>query len=463
MMRDIARGITLVADARWLFYGQILVLVGAVLVEIRHLEDLPLIFAHLLIALFAIAVIVRKNAGMLTQAAGIFFFMFFAIIPIHELNNEIIYWEGSALSYEQRTIGALASLLFVALFYWVLKVEFPKLQINSRSAFQNQNISTRRARGAILIALALLLLVFKLYSFNILALFVKGGEFGGDMNVDAKASFLMGEFFLRPLIFNLGLALIFLSHMGRALKFFCLTIMVVAASPSGVPRFLVAALYLPIVLVYLSSTWRNNRPRLQEHKYLLPNLLLFGLAFVFPFLEVFRYFSFEKLNSFDLFEYLEVGHFDAYQMFMRALDVGTINYGYGFLGTLFFFVPRSIWESKPITSGIEISQIAGLRLDNVSMPIIGEFFLNFWYVGIIIGPVIIALLLKIVDEAYGRYNAQQISLRHLVYFELVGLVVYNMRGGLLSSFAYTVSILFTWALIHLIVYTTTSVSFKWRS
>jgi hypothetical protein len=168
------------------------------------------------------------------------------------------------------------------------------------------------------------------------------------------------------------------------------------------------------------------------------------------------------LSTFDIIKHAGDGHFDTYQMFIRAIEIGSISYGYGFLGTLFFFVPRSIWDSKPITSGIAISQMAELRLENVSMPIIAEFYLNFWYVGIIIGPIFIALLMKVIDEAYSNIEERYLSLFHLIYFQLVGLIIYIMRGGLLSSFAYTVSILMTWVLIYFLVNTSVSFSNKQR-
>ena len=166
---------------------------------------------------------------------------------------------------------------------------------------------------------------------------------------------------------------------------------------------------------------------------------------------MFRDFYIEKFNNFSFYEYQLGGSFDAFQMFLRALELGSVSYGYGFIGVLLFFIPRSIWPSKPLTSGIEISQLANLRLENVSMPIIGELYLNFWYFGIIFGAPLLAMFFKQIDWYYLKYKNSHLSLGHLVYFQLVGLVIYNLRGGLLSSFAFTVSILTTWLIIFFMI------------
>lgn len=162
-------------------------------------------------------------------------------------------------------------------------------------------------------------------------------------------------------------------------EIFFILIAVFAASPTGVSRFLFAILYIPLVIIILTRRHSKKQRVLSNHFYLFPSLLLLGLLIIFPLSEIFRNFYFEKFSEFSFYEYQLGGSFDAFQMFLRALDLGSINYGYGFLGTLLFFIPRSIWTSKPVTSGLEISQLSNLRLENVLMPIIGELYLNFWY------------------------------------------------------------------------------------
>ncbi|MBT8534602.1 oligosaccharide repeat unit polymerase [Polynucleobacter paneuropaeus] len=417
-------------------------------------QNFPLILTHVLIGIISVKIVVRLDCGMLTQAAGIFFLIFFSIFPINELNNEIIYWGGEDFTGEARLFGACATLLFVFFFWTALNVKFSSSNINHpliNKLFIIQTISAKKVKWLIFFSFFGMLILFQIYDFQLYSLFVKGGEFSEGSNVESKIAHLFVEFFLRPMLFNMGLTYILLSPKNVIYKAFFILVMFFSASPSGISRFLVAALYMPLVLAILMIRRHKNSVALSHNLYLFPSLLLLGLIFIFPLLEVFRDFSIEKLTNFSFSEYQNGGHFDAFQMFLRALDVGVINYGYGFLGALLFFIPRSIWPSKPVTSGIEISQLSDLRLDNVSMPIIGELYLNFWYFGIIFGAPLIALLFKKIDSIYLKYKCSSLSLGHLIYFQLAGLVIYNMRGGFLSSFAYTVSILMTWLLIGLIL------------
>lgn len=438
----------------YLFYALVLLALGFVMSEVDLGDSFLLIFVNVVIVLISIKIIIRKDSGMLTQAGGVFFFIFFGIFPIHELTNKIIYWDGDNFSRETQLLGTFTTFFFVSFFWMTLKLKFSnnnKGRPFLHRLFKINAIPAQKVKWFIFFPLGGIFLLFYLYQFYIQALFVKAGEFGYGLNVDSKAGYLFVEFFLRPLIFNLGLTFVLLGPKNIFYKAFFIVVIIFAASPSGVSRFLAAALYIPLVLVMITMRREKNEIVLSENFYLFPNLLLFGTFFIFPILEIFREFSLERYSTFSFFEYQESGAFDAFQMFLRALDLGSVSYGYGFLGALLFFIPRSIWPSKPITSGIEISQLAGLRLGNVSMPIIGEFYLNYWFFGIIVGAPLIAMLFKKIDWYYLRYRNSNLSLGHLVYFQLAGLVLYNMRGGFLSSFAYSISILTTWLLIILLI------------
>ena len=434
----------------YLFCVLVMLPFGYILSDIDFHKNFLLVFVHVIIGFISIKIIMRKDSAMLVQAAGVFFLIFFAIFPIYELSNNIIYWDGDDFSSEIRFFGTFAVFIFVLFFWTALTITLP---YNKKglpfffSLFRIHAVSAQKKKWFFFYSIIGIFLLFNLYQFQILALFVKGGEFGDGLNVDLKAGFLFVEFFLRPLIFNMGLVVVLLGSNNIFHKIFFILVMIFSASPSGVSRFLVAALYMPLVLAILMGRKNKNEINLSDNFYLFPNLLLFGTFFLFPLLDVFRNFSFERFSNFSFFEHVVGGSFDAFQMFLRALEFGSVNYGYGFLGVLLFFIPRSIWPSKPITSGIEISLLAGLRNENVSMPIIGEFYLNFWFFGIIIGASLTAIILKKIDWYYLRHKNSNLSLGHLLYFQLAGLVMYNMRGGLLSSFAYTVSILTTWLII----------------
>jgi hypothetical protein len=435
----------------YLFYGLVIIPFVYIIKNIDFSENFSLILMHVFIGIISIAIIIRKDCGMMTQAAGVFFLLFFSLSPINELNNEIIYWEGEFFNDKIRFLGVSTTFLFVFFFWLALNIKsFPSDKGNplTRRLFNLKAISSKKVKWLLLSLVSGLLLLLYFYEMNLQALFFKGGEPSEQLNVDSKILYLFIEYFLRPMLFNLGLVYVL---FGKKVLYrvFLILIIFFVASPTGISRFLVAALYMPLIIVMFMGQHKKNQIVLSHNTYLYPSILLFGLLYIFPLLDIFRYFSFEKFINFSFFSHHNDGSFDAYQMYLRALDVGSVNYGYGFLGAILFFIPRFFWPSKPVTSGIEISQLSNLRLENVSMPIIGEFYLNFWFFGVILGGILLALLFKKIDLYYLRYKFSNLSLGHLVYFQLATLIMINMRGGFLSSFAYTCSILMTWILLAL--------------
>jgi oligosaccharide repeat unit polymerase len=443
-----------IKNSKYVFYLLLLILFSLIVTKFRFDENALFYLLHFYIGIISVLIVKRKDCAMLTQASGIFFVVFFSVFPIIELSNEIIYWEGKSFTIENRLLGTSMVFLFVFFFWLTLNIKF-YCKNNRISYFQKlfeiNDIPVKKFYLLLFFLITLFFFELNILSYNITSLFVKGGEFGYVIDFDTKANYLFFEFFVRPLIFNIGLACILLSKNKIFYKIFILFIILFAASPSGISRFLFAALYIPLLMIALMSRYRKKKIVISDNLYLFPILLLIGFFFIFPLIEIFRNFSFEKFGDFSYDSYQLGGSFDAFQMFLRALEVGNINFGYGFLGTLFFFIPRSIWPSKPVGSGLEISQLSNLRLENVSMPIIGELYLNFWYFGIFLGSISVALLFKKIDSYYLRNKCCNLSLGHLMYFQLAVLVIVNFRGGILSTFAYTVSILTTWILIFVIL------------
>ena len=68
-------------------------------------------------------------------------------------------------------------------------------------------------------------------------------------------------------------------------------------------------------------------------------------------------------------------HYDAFANFMGAIkyyQVENVKIGYQLLGSILFFVPRSIWPTKPLSSGEEVGWFLlndySLHFVNISQP-----------------------------------------------------------------------------------------------
>ena len=218
---------------------------------------------------------------------------------------------------------------------------------------------------------------------------------------------------------------------GRvATKYLLFLIMVLSVFPTGVARYMVAFVYIPLVLIYIPII-RNSA--------VFAATLIFSILFIFPFLDQFRYFSgFDNLNILPSVEFFYAAHFDAYENFASAVEGGFVTYGYQLLGSLFFFVPRVFWPSKPVGSGYEMAERNGYLFNNISMPFLGEGYVNFGVAGVLIFSFLIGYFMAKTDSRFTAKNDATTKLNYFsaIYYFLIGALFFLLRGDLLSSFAY---------------------------
>ena len=84
-------------------------------------------------------------------------------------------------------------------------------------------------------------------------------------------------------------------------------------------------------------------------------------------------------------------HYDAFSNILVSIDYiynHGIRYGMQLVAGLLFFIPRSIWNNKPMSGGLEIGNYLidnyQTGATNLAMPLVGEAIMNFGYLGIII-------------------------------------------------------------------------------
>lgn len=112
------------------------------------------------------------------------------------------------------------------------------------------------------------------------------------------------------------------------------------------------------------------------------------------------------------------------------------------LGSLFFFVPRSLWPGKPLDTGVELANYLGLRFQNLSAPWILEAYVNARIPGVLIATFFVSYYLTKIDLNQSR------SIRHYVMvFTISGLLFILLRGSLLQASGRAI---FAFVLIHIL-------------
>lgn len=400
----------------------------------------------LIITLIAVFMsFISVGPGM--EALSTFLLIFIGIIPVIEELNNVVYWNGN-ITLNEKIYGDIWIILFEisVIFGYLINKTSKKIKLIN---FKNNEIKYNMydvTRIYIYIAIIGLYLLY-IFNFDLRLLFTKDDT--TPILVDSKGEYLFVQYFLRPLIFNFGLAIFFLSKQSLLTRLIALGIAIFFAFPTGIFRFLVGVLYIPFVYIFFLGKFEDNKIIIQYKKYFISSFLIFSLVFIFPILEIFRGFTEDSYHNLNFgVDYLMTGHYDAFQMFLNALKTDSPNYGYGLLGVLLFFIPRSFWPTKPDDSGREIANLLGLSHNNVSMPIFGELYLNFSYIGIILSGLLLGFIIKRFDLNFKSLQLIPLNIGLLVFFQITGFIVIILRGGLLSEFSFFLSVLFTWIIIY---------------
>lgn len=216
--------------------------------------------------------------------------------------------------------------------------------------------------------------------------------------------------------------------------------------PLALPRYLTLTIYLSWALAAGLHIFRRR------HAF---SAILLGL-----FLLIAPLFGVTRYAGIDMEERLAhpaaifqkavlVSDYDAWSSLCRTMQYCSTHGSTGgrqLTGVVLFFVPRSVWPSKPIGSGAWLFNQLDLGFNNVACTFLAEGYINFGIAGSIVFAALMALLIARYDGWYWRRSGRvRFTLPRLFYFVAIGMLFFILRGDLLSSAAYTVgfAVIFT--------------------
>ena len=134
-------------------------------------------------------------------------------------------------------------------------------------------------------------------------------------------------------------------------------------------------------------------------------------------------------------------HYDAFSNIMATIEYVRaygLTWGYQFLGVCFFFIPRSIWRTKPISSGELIgdylAETTPRTFTNLSNAIVSEGYINLGFLGVIF----MAMLLAYFVVKFMRWYRSGDYLKEFIAFYFAIHLIFILRGDLTNGFSYFV-------------------------
>lgn len=387
----------------------------------------------------------------LYEIVYIYFFIFMFFSPLVQYLSDMFPWENASLITNSIILKSNFMIFVFLIVYKIVYFMFKKRNYE-------KNYKVNKYFNNLHLILNILYLLTIVVSMYIIALTGISNLFARSTNylniVNQGFSLIIQNSFRAIPVFYVGINLMYYQKNKRIYKkipfLIGLLFALVINFPTATARFWAGSIYIGFLIILI---------RKLKNPYLFKIIIMLGLFVVFPLLNIFRVNSFSNISDISISipnpaDAFLVGDYDSYSMLARAIIFAqkwNITYGRQLLGNLLFFIPRSYWLDKPIGSGVMIAESYNWQFSNVSMPFIGEGYINFGFFGIIIFAFFLALITSKADYSYeNNLYKTTISVTELIYPFSLGFLFFIMRGDLLSSLSYYIGFLIPVFLILMI-------------
>ena len=391
------------------------------------------------------------RAYSLRKVFYLFFLFFIGVAPAIQFKNNITFVGMPQFSEYDYIFSYLIFLIVLIVFeavYRLSKFSNSNRDFKNRNSYLSKNLHVTNQSRIIVISLVSLTIIVAINGFSLNSILFRQYSLL-NFGILSQPITQIVETFIRPIPI---IALMLHKKCRKKISITeLLLILIVLAtnSPLAMPRFKVAALYLPLLIIYF--------PRFDKGMH-FSFILMVGLIFLFPTLNIFR----GVHNVDDVFEgflskiinnitnSFSEGHYDSFNTAQYVFKNNILTYGKQLLGVFFFFVPRFLWANKPTGSGHFIATTNSFTFSNMSMNFFGEGYINFGIVGIFVFTLFLARLCAYLDNKY--WNSITMSnLGDLLYLLFLGILLFILRGDLLSSIAYTTGLVLAVTFVYLSV------------
>lgn len=380
--------------------------------------------------IIVINIMVDKRKYSLNKTFWYFSLFFMFLAPLLQYLSDYNMWDYS-ISNGQYTKNNM----WLTVWFLVYDIINKVIKIKTKEQKKVNLIQIKKAIVYVLLVLSVISLIIGIYLIGFKNLF-----FRDENNVDLGAgniNTIVINLIRSIPVYSLLYSIYYYKKNRKGILYIVLLsiITILLNYPASVTRYWIGAVYIGILITLIGNHMSDK---------MFDIIMIVVFALIFPIFQMFKWYSMTDLlnGNFYIKNLISVYNnpdFDAYSMLARTfkyVDTYSITYGKQLFSSVFFFVPRSIWEAKAVPSGQLVAEAQGQLFTNLSSPLIAEGYINFGYFGIILYAILISLLIKYLDNKYWNSKNGEIRIIDFIYPFTIGFLIFLLRGAFHPAIVY---------------------------
>lgn len=399
--------------------------------------DLYVVISFCIIGLLSVLIIVfSPRVFSLSFFLGVYSLVMFYIAAFNQYANNYNIWNVTFFNDTDYLFTNFLIIIFLLSFsigyFWGRK----KIFLKKRKKVKDANNMKPRCTSISILLLTIINIVILvvLYLFFGLEYFQTRGSTLGNSIMDFVFLSFLPKYSLACMIITLWKY----KYRQSISMFICLLINIIiyyVLNPiGGISR---SDLLVLLVIIFGVFDKKFN------NKIIFLILIFVGIVLIMPFMNFFKTLDTSYISNPFNFDHPD---YDSYQMIMTTVQYTHFNgfsYGKNILTAIFFYIPRSVWNSKSLNSGEIVLTYFNSNFTNVSCPIVAEFYFCGGIFGVIALSIVFGILCKKIDNLYYRND----FLSNSILFSIIGMFFAIFRGSLLQATNYTMAIILTFYVI----------------
>lgn len=374
------------------------------------------------------AIISDKNKYSLNKMHWYFMLIFMVLAPFCQYCTGYYAWNYK-VSNEYIEKANWVILLWIVIYL----LEYNNNNIISIKKKKKREICLCNTEQNILIIISLIstMIIIALVGFNNLFLREKSFLSGGTFSI-------MFNYLFRSIPAINAAMFIKARKSGQNVPLYYIIILLLCTfiinSPLALSRYWVGVIYIGLALCIFPEKVFDGKKF--DYYVLVGLLIMFPISYLFK-----KYTLFDVLSTgvkLDVIGVFLGVDFDAHSILCRIIqfvEKNSLQLGGQIKSVIFFFVPRAILDIKGIPTGQLVATKQGSYYTNVSAPLMGEGYIDFGIIGVILYAAIFAYVLKKIDKAYwDNEKIQKVYYMDIILPFMMGFVLFLMRGALQPAF-----------------------------